>query len=105
MGTDEEVKKEAKKDTLNVTVVYAAAPRPFQDHDASREETLASLTARVLAAFGLTEGAQTDGTQVQYKLYHGKEELTDLSQTRGTIAGPAHAVQFKLGQVVTQGTA
>ena len=94
-----------KKDTLNVTVVYAAAPRPFQDHDASRDETLSSLKGRAMTAFGLTEGGQPDGTQVQYKLYHGKEELTDLSQTLGSVAGPANAVQFKLAQVVTQGVA
>lgn len=92
-----------RADTLNVTVRYAAAPRPFQDPTANRTETLAVFKLRVLAAFGLTEGAQPDGNQVQYQLFHQRQELVDLSKTLGDIAGPAHALELKLAQVVTQG--
>jgi hypothetical protein len=90
-------------DTLNVTVRYAAAPQPFHDPAANRTETLAVLKLRVLAVFGLTEGAQPDGNQVQYQLFHQRQELVDLSRTLGDVAGPAHALELKLAQVVTQG--
>lgn len=100
----ERAQTSAKADTLNVTVRYAAAPKPFHDHDANREETLQSLKERVLTAFGLTEGQSTpDGNTIDYKLYHGKSELTDLSATLGSLAGPAHALELKLSQHVQQG--
>ena len=93
-----------KADVLNVIVRYAAAPKPFQDHEASRTETLQSLKTRVLTAFGLSDGAPTgDGNTFTYKLYHGKSELTDLSATLGGIAGNAHALELKLSQYVQQG--
>ena len=79
--------------TINVTVRFAAAPKPFQDHDARRDETL-----------GLVEGQSTpDGNTVTYKLYHGKAELTDLSATLGSLAEQAHALELKLSQFVQQG--
>ena len=91
-------------DTLNVMVRFAAAPKPFQDHEASRSETLQALKARVFDQFGLTEGQSTpDGNSISYKLYHGKEELTDLIVTLGSLAGPAHALELKLSQHVQQG--
>lgn len=91
-------------DTLNVTVRFAAAPKPFQDHQASRSETLQALKTRVLDQFGLTEGQSTpDGNTINYQLYHGKVELTDLSLTLGSLAGPAHALELKLSQHVQQG--
>lgn len=93
-----------KADTLNVTVRYAAAPKPFQDHDATRQETLQGLKTRVLAAFGLSEGQSTpDGNSITYKLYHGKTELTDMSATLGALAGQAHALELKLSQHIQQG--
>lgn len=92
-------------DTLNVTVRYAAAPKPFHDHEASRNETLQALKARVFDKFGLTEGQSTpDGNTITYKLYHGKTELTDLSATLGSLAGQAHALELKLSQHVQQGS-
>lgn len=94
----------SKADTLNVTVRYAAAPKPFHDHDATRHETLEALKARVLAAFGLSDGQSTpDGNTVTYKLYHGKTELTDMSATLGALAGQAHALALKLSQHIQQG--
>ena len=95
-----------KTDTLNVTVRYAAAPKPFQDHDALGTETLAHLKARVLDAFGLTEGESSpDGNSISYKLYHGKTELTDMSVTLDAVAGNARALELKLSQYVQQGGA
>lgn len=88
---------------LNVTVVYPAARKPFQDHDASPTETLAALKARVLNAFGLAETTAADGTVTTYTLYHGKDALQDLSQTLGSIADQTHALSFKLSQQITQG--
>ena len=94
----------SKADTLNVTVRYAAAPKPFHDHEASRTETITHLKARVLTAFGLDEGQTTpDGNSITYKLYHGKTELTDPSVTLGALAGDAHALELKLSQHVQQG--
>lgn len=93
-----------KTDTLNVTVRYAAAPKPFQDHDATRQESLQGLKTRVLAAFGLAEGQSTpDGNSVTYKLYDGKTELTDMSATLGALAGQARALELKLSQHIQQG--
>ncbi|MGQ0815838.1 MAG: hypothetical protein ACT4O1_15515 [Gemmatimonadota bacterium] len=92
------------QDTLNVSVRYAAAQQPFQDHDASRTETLVSLKARVLQQFGLTEGQGTpEGNVINYKLYHEKTELIDLSRSLGDVAGNAHALVLKLSQFIQQG--
>jgi hypothetical protein len=94
-----------KADTLNVTVRYAAAPKPFHDHEASRQETLQALKARVLDNFGLSDGQSTpDGNSITYKLY-GKTELTDMSVTLGALAGHASALELKLSQHIQQGRA
>ena len=95
---------DARKDTINVTVRYAAAVKPFHDKGASREETVLSLRARVLSAFGLTDGESTpEGNTITYKLYHEKTELADLSRTLGEVAGKAGALALKLSQFVQQG--
>ncbi|TPN82550.1 hypothetical protein FJ987_15720 [Mesorhizobium sp. CU2] len=90
------------KTTLNVTVVYPAAGRPFHDHDASATETLLSLWNRVLSAFGLKEGEE-NGNQVTYPLFKGKDRLTDMSVTLGAIAGNAGALSLQLSQQIVQG--
>jgi len=93
-----------QSDTLNVTVRYAAASTPFHEHNANREQTLACLKDLVLTAFGLADGQATpDGNTINYKLYYGKAELTDLSTTLGALAGQAHGLEFKLSQHVQQG--
>ena len=89
------------KEMLNVTVTYPAAGKPFHG-DADPSETLASLKARVLTAFGLTEGDDS-GNQVTYVLYKGKERLDDLSVSLGVLAGNAHALALKLSQQIVQG--
>lgn len=86
---------------INVTVTYPAAGEPFHDHNASPEETLASLKVRVLNYFDLHEGDQ-GGNQVTYDFFKGKERLTDLSVTLGHLAAAA-ALALKLSQQIVQG--
>jgi len=93
------------REMLNITVTYPAAKKPFEDHDASPDETLASLKARVLNAFDLEETTAPDGTTTTFKFYHGKEALEDLTRTLGSLAGQAHALSLKLSQQITQGCA
>ncbi|MES2522549.1 MAG: hypothetical protein V4617_07630 [Gemmatimonadota bacterium] len=101
---DAEHSPNAKPDTLNVIVRYAAAPKPFHDTGASRDETLAALKVRVLNTFGLSEGPSAlDGNAITYKLYDGKTELTDLTVTLGTLAEKGRAVELKLSQHIQQG--
>jgi hypothetical protein len=89
---------------LKVIVKYAAAPKPFMEDGVDPQETLGSLKERVLRAFGLSEGSLPDGNAVAYKLYHNKDELTDLSHTLQSVANHAAALELKLSQFVTQGT-
>lgn len=88
---------------LKVTVHYPPADEPFKDHDADPEETVGHLKARVLLAFGLTEGQLPDGTIATYTLFHGKTLLENMNQTLGDVAGDKKEVQLKLSQQLTQG--
>jgi hypothetical protein len=88
--------------TIQVIVHYIAAEQPFKE-DAAPGETVGQLKARVLAAFGLSEGQDGGGNTVTYTLFHGKTPLETPSQTLGDIAGPAHALSLKLVQQITQG--
>lgn len=90
------------KQTLNVTVTYPAAGKPFQDKHAVPTETLASLRARVLKYFGLKDGEE-GGNQVTYVLFKGKERYEDLSVTLQVLAGEAGALSLKLSQQIVQG--
>lgn len=87
---------------IGVTVRYAAAIHPFKE-EASRNETLATLKVHALNAFSLHEGPLPDGTIATYKLFHGKQELTDLSRTVGDLAGHSRELELKLSQHLTQG--
>lgn len=87
---------------LEVNVRYPAAAKPFVDPKADPQETLASLKARVLDAFHLTE-VQDPNQSVLYFLYHEDEKLEDLSQTLGHIAGDRHVLKLKLVQQIIQG--
>lgn len=91
------------KPTLNVTVTYPAAGKPFQEKSASPAETLGSLKTRVLTKFGLKEGEEA-GNQVTYVLMKDKDRLEDLTVTLGAIAGNAAALSLKLSQQIVQGT-
>lgn len=88
---------------LKVTVHYVAAAQPFKDDDADSSETLASLKARALTAFGLVEESTPDGGSVSYSLTHEREVLEDLSLTLGEVAGDKKHLQLRLGRQVVQG--
>lgn len=88
--------------SLNVNVTYPAAGRPFHEKEGPASETLASLKARLLDFFGLTEGEE-GGQRISYILFKGKEKLTDLSVTLGSLAGEADALHLKLVQHIEQG--
>jgi hypothetical protein len=85
-----------------VIVNYPAAKGPFQQDHASPSETLATLKATVLTAFGLTEG-QVNGSTYTYTLYHDKTPLENLGETIGQLIGNAATLVLKLSQQVTQG--
>lgn len=87
---------------IKVIVNYPAAKRPYKQDPASPSETLATLKALVLTAFGLTEG-QVDGSTYTFTLYHDKTPLENLSQTIGQLIGNAATLTLKLSQQVTQG--
>ncbi len=91
------------KSTLNLIVRYAAA-EPFKDKTADSGETLGSAKQRALEEFELSdEGTAANGNVIVYKLFHGREEQTDLTKTLGQLAGPAGALELKLSQHVQQG--
>ncbi len=98
-----EVTAEKARTTLKVIVTYPAAKKPFEDNDAKRTETVATLKAAVLAAFGLTEGQSADGKTFSYTLYHQKTPLENLNETLGQVAGEKQTIELKLSQQVTQG--
>lgn len=89
--------------TLRVIVEYIAAAKPFEDDHAERSETVGHLKARVLTAFGLSDGQTQDGEVVTYTLYRHKEPLEDPSQTLGQLAEEHHVLDLKLVQQLTQG--
>lgn len=90
------------KHSLNVKVTYPAAGQPFRDDDAAPSETLASLKARVLTFFHLTEGDE-GGNQITYVLFKAKERLTDLSVTLGALVDHGRSLNLKLVQQIEQG--
>jgi len=91
-----------QKEQLKVIVNYPAAKGPFEQDHAAPSETLATLKAAVLNAFGLTEG-QVNGSTYTYTLFHDKAPLENLSETIGQLAGHAATLVLKLSQQVTQG--
>jgi hypothetical protein len=88
---------------VHVVVHYIAAERPFEDRDANPAETIGSLKAKVLAAFGLTEGNLPDGNIAQYILYFEKIPLENMGQTIGELAAGRPVLQLKLCQHIVQG--
>ena len=88
---------------VHVVVHYVAAEQPFQDQNAERSETVGSLMARVLAAFGLTAGNQPDGNIATYTFYHAKNPAENMGQTLGELAGDHPVLQLKLSQQIVQG--
>ena len=88
---------------LHVVVHFMAAAQPFKDESAQSSETVGHLKARVLEAFGLTEGGMSDGNTVTYTLYHDKTPLENMNQTLDNLAGEKKILQLKLDQQIVQG--
>lgn len=83
--------------TVRVVVSYAAAVRPYKAELADNI-TIAQLKAAALEAFKLQES----GTKT-FKLFHGKTELSNLSQTVGEVARGHQELALKLEEVIVQG--
>jgi hypothetical protein len=90
-------------ETLKVIVHYAAAKGPYEEDHASRHETVGTLKAKVLVAFGLTEGQGAGGNTYTYTLFHHKTPLENPNEFLGQVAGDKHTLELKLSQQVTQG--
>ena len=82
-------------DKVDLVIEYEDSKDELKDHGASREETLASLKVRVLAAFSLEEGVNDNGQLLTYVLFHGHTPLLDSSATLGSIAG-SHDLRLSL---------
>jgi hypothetical protein len=91
------------EENLKVIVHYAAAKKPYEQEQVSRQETVGTLKTSVLKAFGLTEGQHADGNTYAYTLYHHKTALDNVSEILAQVAGPAATIELKLSQQVTQG--
>ena len=91
------------KTKFRVMVHYPAAEEPFKDDAANPDETVGELKARVLAAFGLSEGSTPDGNSTTYTLYHHKTALENPTQKLGEIAGDQPVLQLQLVQQIVQG--
>ena len=83
--------------TVRLVVSYAAAVRPYKAEVADNT-TIGQVKAAVLDAFKLQE----TGTKT-FKLFHGKTELSNLSQTVGEVAGGHQELALKLEEVIVQG--
>ena len=101
----EENARDRGEKALSVVVHYPPAAEPFKDKAATRTETLGHLKARVLTAFGLTEGTTPDGGVATYTLYNKKTSLENMAATLGEVSGNDHELQLKLAQQITQGRA
>ena len=90
------------KQKLTVIVRYLAATRPFEDHNADRAETLASLKTRVMDAFGVQE-TEDANQKVLYWLYQDDTKLEDLTRTLGALADEKNHLKLRLVQQIIQG--
>lgn len=91
-------------DQVRVTVHYMAAGKPFEG-DFARSTNVGDVKAAALNAFGLTEGANSEGNTVTYTLYDKKDPLENLGVTIGQLVNEQKVLQLKLSQQITQGCA
>ena len=82
---------------LELLVKYDEADDELRENHAKRSETLLSLKARVLIAFGLKEG-DLDGKLTTYSLFHAHHELKNLERTLGEVAGGAQCLELELAR-------
>lgn len=85
-----------ESETVQTTVTFAAAHGPYR-HDYAGATTTGVVLADALRHFEIT----SDGTTRYYLLHDGAE--TSGNEALSTIAGHAHALQFKLRTETIQG--
>lgn len=102
MASEKGKDEKPHQDTLEVTVNFPAAAKPYHEV-LPRSQTVGQLKSAVLTAFGLTEGSTPDGGSVLYTLYFKKNPLENPSQTLGELAGTGRGLELKLSQQITQG--
>ena len=88
--------------TLSLQVRYIASRKRYEEPRASKEETLAGLKPKVLAFFGLNEGAVEGGTKT-YFFAHDGVVLTDRSLTLGKVADGKEELKLDLIERFEQG--
>jgi hypothetical protein len=84
--------------TIKTQVSFPISKKGPFAHDYEPDTTLAVVRAAAMTHFGVTDDAQFN-----YVLTHDGERQDDLSTTVGKVAGKAHAVEFRLVKVITQG--
>jgi hypothetical protein len=84
-------------ETVRVVVSYAAAVRPYKA-EVVDNTTIGQVKTAALDAFKLQETSTKT-----FKLFHGKTELSNLSQTVGQVAGGHQELALKLEEVIIQG--
>jgi len=87
--------------TINVTVRYAAATKPFVDPKALAAESVAHLKARVLEHFKLQDSPPGEGKT--YSLALGEDLLTNPSATLGSLVQHGNHLKLSLVEQFTQG--
>jgi hypothetical protein len=85
------------EEKLNVKVLYIAALKPYEA-DVPRSETVGTLKTAVLDYFKLTEGGNKT-----YKLFLGKQELANMNETLGQVAGDKNTLALNLEEFIVQG--
>ncbi len=87
----------SKDSNIRVNVHYIAAVKPYKS-EVAPSDTVGQLKAAALTAFGLVEQGNKS-----YKLFLHKQELSDLNQTVGQLAGDKNELKFDLEEFITQG--
>jgi hypothetical protein len=82
---------------IKVTAHYIAAAKPYKA-DVPPAETLATLKTNVLNFFELVE----EGNKT-YKLFLHKNELTNMAETVGQVAGDKKELNLDLEEFIIQG--
>ena len=81
---------------LDVFITYAPNKDELRDNHVQRSDTLGSLKARVLTAFGLKEGVDERGKLMTFTIFRSHHELKDLAQKLGDIAGADELLRLEL---------
>jgi hypothetical protein len=82
---------------LDLLIVYEKSGDKLRDNDAKRAETVGSVKARVLVAFGLQEGEE-HGKLTTYSLFHDNREVTEPDESIGELAGESDRLHLELAR-------